>query len=40
MGKIVKGYTAEVMADRVIVMEADNIFEIKIKGTNEEAKTL
>jgi hypothetical protein len=42
MGKPVKGFSAKVLVDRVIVMgEADNVIELKIKSTNEEeAKTL
>lgn len=42
MGKNVKGFTARVMIDRVVVMnESDNTFEIKIRNTDEkETKTL
>ena len=41
MGKAVKGFTAKVLVDRVIVMnESDNVFEIKLKNDSEEAKTL
>lgn len=42
MGKTVKGFSAKVLVDRVIVMgEADNVFELKInKEKEEEAKTL
>ncbi len=41
MGKTVKGFSAKVMTDRVIVMnESDNRFEIKMKTDDQEATTL
>ena len=41
MGKTVKGFSAKVLLDRVILMnESDNVFEIKLKNDEEEAKTL
>ncbi len=41
MGKTVKGYSAKIMPDRVIILgEADTTFELKIKNSDEEAKTL
>jgi len=39
MGKTVEGYSAKVFADKVTILgEADNIFELKVKNMDEEAK--
>ncbi len=41
MGKTVEGYSAKVFIDKVVVMgEADNVFELKIRGNDEEEKSL
>jgi hypothetical protein len=40
MGKVVKGFTAKVLEDKVILMgEADNVFELKIRNTEKGDKT-
>ncbi len=37
MGKPVDGYSAKIFVDKVIVLgEADNVFELKIKNTDDE----
>jgi hypothetical protein len=39
MGKTIDGYTAKIFIDKVVIVgEADNIFELKIKTSDEEAK--
>jgi hypothetical protein len=41
MGKAIKGITAKVLRDRVILTnESENTFEIKLKNDDEEAKSL
>ncbi|MCG3203907.1 MAG: hypothetical protein KCHDKBKB_00584 [Elusimicrobia bacterium] len=41
MGKGVEGFTAKIFVDKVILTsEADNVFELKIKANDEEAKAL
>lgn len=41
MGKTVKGFSAKILLDRVILTdETDNIFELKLKTDEQEAKTL
>lgn len=41
MGKPVDGYSAKIFVDKVLVLgEADNVFELKIKNTDEEDKAL
>ena len=41
MGKTVEGYSAKVFVDKVLVLgEADNIFELKIRNNDEEEKSL
>ncbi len=41
MGKTVEGYSAKIFVDKVVLLgEADNVFELKIKNTDEEAKAL
>lgn len=39
MGKIVEGYSAKIFVDKVVVLgEADNVYELKIKNSGEEDK--
>lgn len=39
MGKAVEGYSAKIYVDKVVVLgEADNVYELKIKKTDEEDK--
>ena len=41
MGKTVEGYSVKIFVDKVVLAgEADNVFELKIKATEEEGKTL
>lgn len=40
MGKTVEGYSAKILVDKVVITgEADNVFELKIKETEQEGKT-
>ncbi len=39
MGKIVEGYSAKIFVDKVVVLgEADNVYELKIKNSDEGDK--
>lgn len=41
MGKNIEGYTTKIFVDKVVLTgEADNVFELKIKTSDEEAKAL
>lgn len=41
MGKSVEGYGVKIFVDKVVLSgEADNVFELKIQSSDEEAKTL
>jgi len=41
MGKSVEGYAVKIFIDKVVLSgEADNVFELKIKTSDEEAKAL
>lgn len=39
MGKTIEGFTAKVFVDKILILgEADNVFELKFKSNEEEAK--
>ncbi len=39
MGKTIEGFSAKVFADKVVIQgESDNVYELKIKNPDEEAK--
>jgi hypothetical protein len=39
MGKAIEGYSAKIFVDKVVILgEADNVFELKIKNADEEEK--
>ncbi len=41
MGKVIDGYSVKIFVDKVVLSgEADNVFELKIKTSDEEVKDL